>query len=340
MMNKRQILEYLNILFNLEKRIYEQDSILSCLANEINKCNHIKYTALEAEPNVPKKRGYFGVLKDIVTFIIDNFLGFGATLLLYLVIIFFSWMISFYILGEVLLPDDPDNALKISIIIAILSPILLIAVIIAPALTIINSIKYSLEKKNYCEQLERISKNNIRISANNEYISQANKNKMNKLIEEYDNIKKNLDKTSNLLQQYYNVNIIYRKYRRLPYIASFIEYFESGRCDSFEGHEGAYNILENDIKYDNIIDRMDIIIERLDNISSNQYVLYSGLRECNKNIRQVLNQIINSTNSLEKQINSEFNAMDNKLSSIEYANYITANNTQYLSMLETYKIMM
>ena len=59
------------------------------------------------------------------------------------------------------------------------------------------------------------------------------------------------------LVSFYSKNIIYPKYRGLVPIAAFYEYFNSGRCDTLTGHEGAYNIYETEI-------RMNIIIAKLD----------------------------------------------------------------------------
>src|SRR5699024_2058435 len=48
--------------------------------------------------------------------------------------------------------------------------------------------------------------------------------------------------TYNALQKYYDKGIIYSTYRNLSAVTAFIEYFESGRCDSFTGPYGAYNL--------------------------------------------------------------------------------------------------
>mgnify|MGYP001864484039 FL=1 len=80
----------------------------------------------------------------------------------------------------------------------------------------------------------------------------------------------------------YDKNIIFPKYRRLPLVCSLYEYFCSGRCSTLEGHEGAYNILEMEIRLDRIITQMDMVITRLESIRDGQYVLYSAIQDSNR----------------------------------------------------------
>ena len=57
------------------------------------------------------------------------------------------------------------------------------------------------------------------------------------------------DKTCTLLERMYNKGIIYEKYQYdLVAVSMFAEYFKFGRCSCLEGHEGAYNIYENEIR--------------------------------------------------------------------------------------------
>lgn len=90
------------------------------------------------------------------------------------------------------------------------------------------------------------------------------------------------DKTCGTLNALYGKNIIYPKYQHdLVAICMFHEYFESGRCTTLTGHEGAYNIFEQELRLGIIINNLDIIIQKLDDIQRNQYSLYSALQHIN-----------------------------------------------------------
>lgn len=89
----------------------------------------------------------------------------------------------------------------------------------------------------------------------------------------------------------YNENIIYHKCRNFTSVCSLYEYIDAGRCDRFEGQDGAYNIFETEIRLDRIILKLDAVISRLDRISENQYALYNAIEESNR----LSNELIDST---------------------------------------------
>ena len=100
-----------------------------------------------------------------------------------------------------------------------------------------------------------------------------------------------LNKTRRTLDQFYSLNVIYPKYRNMAAVTTFYEYFNSGRCSSLTGHEGAYNLYENEVTMGIIINKLDQVIERLDQIQQNQYMLASAIRQSNAKADQVYNEI-------------------------------------------------
>ena len=99
--------------------------------------------------------------------------------------------------------------------------------------------------------------------------------------------KQNKESKQNLTQ-IYSLNIIFPKYRNFVMLCSIYEYICAGRCTTLEGHEGAYNILEMEIRLDRIITQLDQIVIRLDDIRNNQYMLYSAIQETNKQVTEIL----------------------------------------------------
>ena len=78
-------------------------------------------------------------------------------------------------------------------------------------------------------------------------------------------INRDLERIKTLLTNYYRCNVIYPKYRNnLVYICSLYEYFDSQRCNTLVGPNGAYNLLEADIKFGVIVERLDQINCKLD----------------------------------------------------------------------------
>ncbi len=136
------------------------------------------------------------------------------------------------------------------------------------------------------------------------------------------------NKVKETLQQLYNLNVIYPKYRNFVAVATFYEYFSSGRCKSLEGHEGAYNIYENEVRLNTIINKLDDVISHLNEIKENQYAIYNAINEGNKKSAQIYKntvELIANTNEIAQ--NSAIDA---------YCSYITAKNTEVLKYIALY----
>lgn len=120
--------------------------------------------------------------------------------------------------------------------------------------------------------------------------------------------------SKSVLGRLYDLDIIFPKYRNLVAICSFYEYFVTGRCSVLEGHEGAYNIYENEIRLNAIIARLDDVIAHLEQIEQNQYMLYSAIVEGNQKIDKLV--------TLSEEIAS-------KLDYISEQSAITAQNSAW-----------
>lgn len=117
-----------------------------------------------------------------------------------------------------------------------------------------------------------------------------------------------------MLENIYRENIIYPKYRNMIAVLSMYEYFTSGRCTELTGHEGAYNIYENELRLNIIISSLDDILYRLDEIKQNQYVLYQELKTTQNMIDSLsgdLNYMMSSVNAVER--NSSIAAYNSKM---------------------------
>lgn len=133
--------------------------------------------------------------------------------------------------------------------------------------------------------------------------------------------KKKLTTSEEHLQVIYQKNIIFPKYRNLVMVCSLYEYICAGRCTELEGHEGAYNILENEIRLDRIISQLDKVIAQLEQIKQNQFMLYSAVQECNQRLGLIMRSIrqmavdLNDFCSCSIQNSIQFNAQVTELNS-------------------------
>lgn len=113
------------------------------------------------------------------------------------------------------------------------------------------------------------------------------------LQKQMETVKEKLAESEEHMQKIYAKNIVFPKYRNLVMICSLYEYICAGRCAELEGHEGAYNILEAEIRLDRIISKLDVIITNLEQIKTNQFMLYTEVQQCNRRLNGIMASIYN-----------------------------------------------
>lgn len=141
-----------------------------------------------------------------------------------------------------------------------------------------------------------------------------------RLSEILDEMIKKKDETEYVLSQYYEKDIIFCKYRNLVAVCSFYEYFISGRCSTLTGHEGAYNIYENEIRLNGIYNRLDLVIEYLEDIKTNQHMIYEAIQEGNCITQQLVKESVRQSKLAE-------NVLENAVIASHYAK-IAADNSE------------
>lgn len=139
-------------------------------------------------------------------------------------------------------------------------------------------------------------------------------------------IEDGLTSSQKSLASMYAFNILFPKYRNYIMTSSIYEYLCAGRCTTLEGHEGAYNILEMEIRLDRIVTQLDDILKNITAIQTNQYMLYCCLRESNSKMNDLLKEESRIADSMKKQV-TQMTAVNARLAisqrSPELDNYIT-----------------
>lgn len=130
------------------------------------------------------------------------------------------------------------------------------------------------------------------------------------------------------LRKLYEMNVLYPKYRNFIAAATFLEYFDSGRCNSLEGHEGAYNIFENELRLNAILGKLDDIINHLDEIRTSQYAIYNAISEGNKTANAIYQNSV--------RISDNMNSITDNSAIAAYNSEITAKNSEILKFIAIY----
>lgn len=169
----------------------------------------------------------------------------------------------------------------------------------------------------YAEEKKKIDAENTNIEAMNMVAKIEIDRRLKALDAEYSIAKRQLDETRNILHKMYNKAIIFPKYRNFTAVSSFYEYIDSGRCTRLDGHEGAYNIFENEIRQNIIIQKLDEAVRMLKKIEQNQYMLYDAIRETNRVI-----------GNIGQNLDSALNQIDTKMDAVVENTYISSYNSE------------
>ena len=96
-----------------------------------------------------------------------------------------------------------------------------------------------------------------------------------------------LQKSITTRNELYAAGIIFEKYQNVVALSSFYEYLMSGRCEKLEGANGAYNLYEAEVRANRVIERLDTVIDSLEQIKDNQYMMYSAMCSMQAELEQL-----------------------------------------------------
>lgn len=118
----------------------------------------------------------------------------------------------------------------------------------------------------------------------------------------------------------YATDVIFEKYRDFVAVSTFYEYLCSGRCESLDGVHGAYNLYESELRMNLIVSQLSAVVEGLEEIKNNQYVLYSAINETNRELKKL--------NSSMATMNKTLTSMKGSLANISANSDIIAHNSE------------
>ena len=121
----------------------------------------------------------------------------------------------------------------------------------------------------------------------------------------------------------YSYNIVFAKYRDIVALTTFYEYLMAGRCTSLEGTDGAYNLYESETRANMIISQLSTIISKLEQIKTNQYMLYSELKKVNQNL-STLNENMEQVKESIERVGDNTEAIASSAEMIAYNTEVTA----------------
>lgn len=284
------IVEYLRRVVLLEKIIYTQKQIIAQMQSQINS---LGYNYTYQKPDRPQYSSWSDSINE------------GSEILGFIGILAILGGIVGLFIGHIIIG---------AVIGGVIGIILLIVYLILEASS----------SAEYNAQIEEEYQYNLdcyhdALAADRKRVEQELEQKK-RLSEILNEMIKKKEETEYVLSQYYEKDIIFCKYRNLVAVCSFYEYFISGRCSTLTGHEGAYNIYENEIRLNGIYNRLDLVIEYLEDIKTNQHMIYEAIQEGNCITQQLVKESVRQSKLTE-------NVLENAVIASHYAK-IAADNSE------------
>lgn len=315
--------DYLKQVKDLETLCYQQKKLITNSKEKLSELyEQREYCAthkidLPTGPTTVGEQIGSAVFTGLVGAVAGIIVGFVANLAVYLLNILFHLLSSVFWLYT---KKSPDLLPYLGIGAAAGFIILFLYGIISsggPAEIHASKIRYAKENTNYINAQKSRKETLDRVNRQIHLLPEVIKKSQGKLYE-----------TQEILNKYYNLGIIYPKYRGLIPICTIYEYIESGRCVSLTGPDGAYNLYERELRMNLIIDKLDTVIDKLDSIRKSQYMLYEAIQAGNEQLARLSNAVDNlqsTADSIER--NTELSS---------YYNGITATNAAFMGWLSAY----
>lgn len=202
--------------------------------------------------------------------------------------------------------------------------------------------QYEMNYKKAIETNSKIDEYNKKIDTkwNNKYEEFCND--IDKKAEEYEKLVKpemhTIKKQHNLvcktLNSLYELRLngvlcLHPNYQGLIPISIIYGYFDTGRCTQLQGHEGAYNLYEDEKMKGIIISKLDIVSKQLNQLNNSMAYVGKTIQECNNrliDLESVSNRMISSVNTMNSNVSDRLNGVSNQISAIETN---TANSAYY-----------
>ena len=151
--------------------------------------------------------------------------------------------------------------------------------------------------------------------------------------QEVELLKAPLEETRELLAKLYSNGWVFEKYRNMVAMATMYEYFASGRCSELTGPVGAYNLYEQELRQNLIINKLDVISSQLEDIKDNQYVLYTEMKKTNECLSEIRSTIRDISDGVDV-VAANTGAVAKAAKVAAYYSEITAQNTEALKYIE------
>lgn len=161
--------------------------------------------------------------------------------------------------------------------------------------------------------------------------------KRNQAIEsELNKLEKQIRESEEVLDKLYAMNVLHPKYRNLTAASIILEYLETGRCSELTGHEGAYNLYESELRQNLIIAKLDVVIQKLDELKATMYRCCMAVENVGKQVKGLEKELKTLNATAAKQLAVQTETLKLTALNATYSAAIAANTEaiKYLTLVQ------
>jgi len=304
-MNTSKLLEYLSIIIDLEKNRYAQQKTINSLNKNISSFKAVFSTNVQLNEIVKLDQKNTSKFKNVK---VDK----SGKWIMYLMVYYMAFQggaLGYHIFSNI-------KALITGAVIGAIIPILIWKRILKKRREqAIIQIKREMRTEDELNQSRQLK---------NKQISLA----MPKLEAEMQAMQKTYNLTCQALKKCYDINIIPVKYRNIVPVCMFYDYISNGRTYCLKRNpnafdEGAINMYEQELFRNVVMDKLDIIINQLDNLRENQKVLCRVIEEGNRQTHKLLNDINSNVTKVNDNLQTIQYQNEQRNKCLEYMSYVT-----------------
>lgn len=286
-------------------------------------------------PDIPKKKKVFDFDKSFEISLTSIPLALMVAVALMIIFCFTNWSRGF------------ENAVFWGTVLSIAFGYQMLLIIVSS----IDKMDFSSKMKEYEAICEALDKENRKIDAENkeaknkfkqqydewvkpkraeydEYVikeKQKIKQKQTALQNEKDEAIRQLQNVEKTLTELYSLRIngvlcIHPNYQGLLPVSILYGYFDTGRCSVLEGHEGAYNLYEDEQIKGMIITQLSSVAKQLNNLNTTMYYVGQAVSRCEEQLKTLnsnMDSVLSSITSMGNSVVSSLDSIGTKVSRIE-----------------------
>lgn len=157
------------------------------------------------------------------------------------------------------------------------------------------------------------------------------------LLRDIGNLERDREICAHALRELYDCGILHHKYQNFVAVTCIYEYFDTGRCVDLEGSDGAYNLYEWESRMNKVVEKLDQVLEHLEQIRHNQAMLYAAIVESQEQSAALISETVRGIQRFSEKTSQQLSHIVENNQLLAYNTQIAAESAETLKHVILYK---